>query len=316
MYGHHIIEDLEAIMGKTNVDNLYKNAAAQTVKELKKAQYFYLGAFQDIQKPLEHIITEESSLFMGDCAENARLPYSTCCFQFDNVFQDVPLEKDFPKRAVLVKASEVHHDRLLVTILSWSRMIESWLLSPQVYYISVGTLLKDQPDAPKNIENSHGNVFPMPITSKLDGETSKETAKDDQRDLHALNAAILLLNCKNIETVTNLPPTKLNKKRRKKGRQEIFEYKTLRLVLPGEKNGRKDPDGYSAGVDPSGTVPVHLCRGHFKQYTKEAPLFGKYTGLYWWQPHVRGSKERGVVVKDYSVDMDPSKKVVKRGGEE
>jgi len=47
---------------------------------------------------------------------------------------------------------------------------------------------------------------------------------------------------------------------------------------------------------------VHMCRGHFKEYTEDHRLFGKYTGLYWWQPYVRGQKE-GIVIKDYEVKI-------------
>jgi len=38
-----------------------------------------------------------------------------------------------------------------------------------------------------------------------------------------------------------------------------------------------------------------------KEYTQEHPLFGKLTGLYWWQPHVRGQNKEGIVMKDYAI---------------
>jgi len=44
-----------------------------------------------------------------------------------------------------------------------------------------------------------------------------------------------------------------------------------------------------------------LFRGHFKTYTKDKPLFGKLVGKYWFKPHARGNKKKGVVVKDYSL---------------
>lgn len=47
---------------------------------------------------------------------------------------------------------------------------------------------------------------------------------------------------------------------------------------------------------------VHLCRGHFKEYTEQNPLFGRHVGRYWWQPCVRGKKEKGIIAKDYIVD--------------
>jgi hypothetical protein len=51
-------------------------------------------------------------------------------------------------------------------------------------------------------------------------------------------------------------------------------------------------------------TPLHICRGHFKTFTEEARLFGKYTGTYWWPAHVRGSVDEGVVEKDYRVRLD------------
>lgn len=47
--------------------------------------------------------------------------------------------------------------------------------------------------------------------------------------------------------------------------------------------------------------PLHVCRGHFKDY-RERGLFGKVKGIYWWDHHVRGNADEGVVFKDYSVN--------------
>ncbi|OQB05034.1 MAG: hypothetical protein BWY21_02064 [Parcubacteria group bacterium ADurb.Bin216] len=113
--------------------------------------------------------------------------------------------------------------------------------------------------------------------------------------LAILNSALLLLNCKNITTEIIQPPEKLNIKRRKKGKQELFSYHVLNVTLPPQKQG------YREKTDPNYHVRVHLCRGHFKEYTPEHPLFGKLTGLYWWQPHVRGQDHSGIVMKDYEV---------------
>ena len=138
------------------------------------------------------------------------------------------------------------------------------------------------------------------MINKMDIKISRDLQRDDHRDLVALNAALMLLNCKNVVTEDNLPSEKLNNKRRKRGRLELFTYKTLKLVLPSEskKGGEYLPSGKK--------VKIHLCRGHFKNYTKDAPLFGRYTGLYWWQPHVRGDKKEGMVVKDYEISTAKS----------
>ena len=31
-------------------------------------------------------------------------------------------------------------------------------------------------------------------------------------------------------------------------------------------------------------------KGHFKEYTKERPLFGKIAGLFWWETHLAGAR--------------------------
>lgn len=114
----------------------------------------------------------------------------------------------------------------------------------------------------------------------------------------------LLLNCKNITTENNKPSDALNKARRKKGKQELFTYKTLKLLLPGKK------EKHVLTNEPTGEHNrIHLCRGHFKEYTKEAPLFGRIAGLWWWQPTVRGKNKDGIVVKDYVCEVDTNKSI-------
>jgi len=34
---------------------------------------------------------------------------------------------------------------------------------------------------------------------------------------------------------------------------------------------------------------------------KKKPLLGKYVGLWWWQPCVRGRNKKGVIYKDYEL---------------
>jgi hypothetical protein len=46
----------------------------------------------------------------------------------------------------------------------------------------------------------------------------------------------------------------------------------------------------------------HFCRSHFKTYTEEKPLFGKYVGDFWWDAHARGSIKKGLVTKDYKIN--------------
>lgn len=89
-----------------------------------------------------------------------------------------------------------------------------------------------------------------------------------------------------------------NRKRKKKGQPLLEKYHVLKFC-PG-KAVKKKANGEGFGVN-IGAMPVHLCRGHFKVFTAEKPLFGKWVGIFWWQPQVRGNKKNGVVVKDYEL---------------
>ena len=44
----------------------------------------------------------------------------------------------------------------------------------------------------------------------------------------------------------------------------------------------------------------HYCRGHLKHYGKNNPLFGKVSGMWWWQPFLRG-QGTGFINKDYKI---------------
>ncbi|OPY69850.1 MAG: hypothetical protein A4E63_01763 [Syntrophorhabdus sp. PtaU1.Bin050] len=130
--------------------------------------------------------------------------------------------------------------------------------------------------------------------------SEEDQADEDLENLVLAHASIadtfmLLLNCKNVAAEQIKAPEALNKKRRKNGKQEIFDYHVLNVVVPSTKQG------YREQSEPLSHVRVHLCRGHFKEYTQEHPLFGKLTGLYWWQPHVRGQNKEGIVMKDYAI---------------
>lgn len=105
-----------------------------------------------------------------------------------------------------------------------------------------------------------------------------------------------LLNCVNVIKIKNFPPKKLQKSRIRKGKLLIQSYYTLEL-----KGISKKYESVMDKQDPQWANRIHLCRGHFKKYTEEKPLLGKYTGLWWWQPCVRGRNKKGVIFKDYEL---------------
>jgi hypothetical protein len=183
------------------------------------------------------------------------------------------------------------------------------LFAPNPYEVLVGLDNETHAfiDGINNIADRNYKVYQRKVNNNIfmtwgkseegDAEEPKEYYDEMIQEIKNINACMLLLSCKNLKAESVPPAEKLNKKRRKKGKQEIMEYKTLRLVLPRQELSK-------AGGGQQGTPRtsrLHLCAGHFKSYTSDAPLFGKHTGRYWWQPHMRGDKDIGQIRKDYEV---------------
>lgn len=111
-----------------------------------------------------------------------------------------------------------------------------------------------------------------------------------------ISLAMTFAHCKNVAIQEHHAPHKVAAKRAKAGKPPITSYKTLlidpmREVLKTEGNVEKN------GLKKA----LHICRGHFATYTDDKPLFGRVTGTFWKPMHVRGSKERGEVKKDYVI---------------
>jgi hypothetical protein len=115
--------------------------------------------------------------------------------------------------------------------------------------------------------------------------------------LFAVNIFFMLVDCKNITSEIVYPSAGMNRKRKRRGELPLMEYRVLNVDMPAKR-----PKGQGEQAKTGIKQRVHLCRGHFKEYTEDAPLFGRFTGRYWWQPHVRGDKKQGMIVKDYAVN--------------
>ena len=107
-------------------------------------------------------------------------------------------------------------------------------------------------------------------------------------------AAIGLLNCRNVTTKSHDRAKNL-KKRRRPNRDKAATLDFATIELPGSNESSSSP---GARTD---TMARHMARGHFKTFTEDAPLFGKYTGTYWWGWQLRGNRKNGEVISDYRV---------------
>ena len=152
----------------------------------------------------------------------------------------------------------------------------------------------------KGIKMHKGDVIPIgitnnPIVKHLQEKIGNDLLRIMGEDLTLLKAllhSINLLHCKNIELVIE-PLTR--QQRRQKERKSGIIYKVL-AIKEGDKSYRYLDHGHNGSKK-----ALHLCRGHFRTYTDEAPLFGRVTGTFWIPAHVKGAKENGEVVKDYKV---------------
>lgn len=115
---------------------------------------------------------------------------------------------------------------------------------------------------------------------------------------HVAHLTISFMSCKNVSTV-DAPPEMLPDakwQRRQAGKIKGLTFKTLKI--DGLGSGPRSPSGEPTGAHNS----FHICRANFAEYTAEKPLFGKYVGRFWRPSHVKGSKEVGIVEKDYSIE--------------
>lgn len=119
--------------------------------------------------------------------------------------------------------------------------------------------------------------------------------------LHVGLLAISFMHCKNVSLVPHLPHKSPSGRRHSPG----IVYKTLEIE-PMKKVLQSDGQLQQNGLKRA----LHICRGHFKDFSKGKGLFGKYQGLYWWDSQVRGNISEGIVIKDYSIDK-PSGPILK-----
>lgn len=129
-----------------------------------------------------------------------------------------------------------------------------------------------------------------------DNPNAEDMRREVARDMTLVAMSYAFANCKNIE-VRAVDPPAMRKKARRRG-DVAYRYHVLEIDKATMRRA------YGDAGETYEHMPLHLCRGHFKSYTQEKPLFGRLTGTWWWPQHVRGSATSGVVDKDYKVGDD------------
>ena len=321
MYAHKVIADFMRYYDQLSSDEvIFLGEAFWLLENLPNAQQFHAGEYYQLEK----VISRESKggTLFWDYKDYLKMPYKLCWIEYyfkPYVGPPQPGKHHAPRRGMMVE--ELMDG--IVHILAVHYAHNKWHLSPIAFFVSLQKRFKEIKDITNLLMNKYNHYTPMLKALNLDRLNQqialiplipkvvafineygweKLMGSEVLTDLQALEFFLLLLNCKNISTEKIDPPAKLNKKRRKSGKPELFSYHVLKLNMPSPKRAS------TKSGEPQFHKRIHFCRGHFKEYTAENPLFGKHVGLYWWPAHVKGQNREGIVLKDYELQVSGGEK--------
>lgn len=295
MFAHQVIEDLK----KWDCYDGYDNGARKAIDSIKNAIKFHFGRTSDVISVTGVKKYKDPELFFGDFGYEIKLPYKLCWFDMvskSNGNKCGALLENMPngfssqvafKNGVIKEFSRP--EGFMVYVFGTDQNGD-WNISNWSYYVS-----------PNHKQDTYlgDGCYTFETLILYTGEyeyVRKQQLTPSHQTLSMVNLCLMLLNCMNITTETIPAPDKLNKKRKKQGKQPLFSYHTL-VIKPVGKRQESIPKHLWENR-------IHLQRGHFKTYTDEKPLFGHITGRFWWQPHVRGRNKDGIVMKDYKVEAN------------
>lgn len=326
MYAHQVIEDMQNVL-KTyefnkRMGNIRNNKGFQYMKTIEvicpliqKAQKFHMGDVESLDDMIKPYIGK--IMFFED-TDSLRLPYPSMWFDYsfhncatrgvgvqDSLY---PLATNTKEGALVMQLTPTF---LNVNFFSYILESKKWVFAYFTAFIMIGGYQgsnKEILDKLISVSNNQFNrnndissleekntILPMFLTDDMSREQHEQLWKEFNLNFRLLEVSLRLLNCKNITKERMYPSRKLNIKRRKNNKPLIFDYHVLNVFKPGVKHD------YRPSSEPLSHNRVHLCRGHFKTYTKEHPLLGRGIGTYWWQPHARGQNKEGIIVKDYKL---------------
>jgi len=273
MFAHQVIEDLNAFnIPKNEASERYLDHMNKCLETIPSAQKFF---FENQYESARHYcikLLEKSKDWIDNLLSDFHMPYKTMWVSWS--------ENNGSERMVALMAES--NNEITITIFN------SYIKKPWTMLAAKSII---------NIEYTKIHTSPLTKTdvlTKREQEIYQKSIDHVSVDSAIAIAFIQILNCKNIGAETVPAPAKLNNKRKKKGKLPIFSYKTLVIKPFGKKQKALAEKGLWHNR-------IHLAMGHWRTYTKERPMFGKYYGNFWIHAHVRGQNRDGIVMKDYEV---------------
>jgi len=155
----------------------------------------------------------------------------------------------------------------------------------------------------KHLRTALGVIPILPEAFKTQFRNNPHSGKstmvnDVAEELCTAVRACLLLNARNVQDIVAIEePVALNKKRARSNKPPYFEYRTLDIfVAAGARLFDRKRLNY--GEIQKAFAHNMVCQ---KWHTVAGHLKVRKSGIFWWSEHARGSKDRGVIVKDYVV---------------
>lgn len=109
---------------------------------------------------------------------------------------------------------------------------------------------------------------------------------------------ITFLHCKNVRVDDTPVPPKLAKSYQKKHGFKPTAHKTL-VIEPLKEILRREGRSQQTGLKQA----MHICRGHFADYTEGRGLFGKIHGRFWIPMTIRGTKGKEAPAREIEVKL-------------
>jgi hypothetical protein len=151
-------------------------------------------------------------------------------------------------------------------------------------------------DAAGNILYETATLVGPELAGTVDGNERWEALKESVMTLVLpFFYTFAFCHCRTVDVQQREVSRQVRRQAERKG-LPLLDYRVLEIE-PMKKALKSE-----GGIEEVGpTKALHICRGHFKTYTEDAPLFGQHIGTWWWEGSIRGSLSRGNVDKDYSV---------------
>lgn len=150
-----------------------------------------------------------------------------------------------------------------------------------------------------------------PLMQEANDDLAVKMGEDEARDaayhsiapyMHTAMLSLSFMHCKNVVLQDVVPPrTVIHNKAQKRRGQTPYQpvpYKVLQ-IQPMKQVIKQTERAHGVGT----AKALHIVRGNFADYQEGRGLFGKYHGTYWRPQHVRGTTEKGVATKDYSIKI-------------